>query len=142
MNTELLMRQIEIDEGNMLRVHIDRLGRKTVGVGHRDDCLVLGSKITKSKSQELFLQDLANTTQLSVQIFLDVWDRLPPQAHETILNIVFNLKKDILKELPEFIYQIHIPNYIEAAKSLKSSKWAENYPARANRLARKLEDLV
>lgn len=142
MNTELLMRQLEIDEGNVLRVHVDRLGRKTVGIGHRDESLNLGDKITKNKVHELFLMDLSDTVQLSVQIFLDCWDEMRMPAQEVILNIVFNLKKDIIKQLPEFVYQMHIPEYEQAADTLRNSAWAKQYPARANRLARKLEDLV
>ena len=150
MNTKRLIKQLEIDEAIRLRVYIDSLGYKTVGIGHliKDSdpedlrALEAGDKISEKLCYQLFISDLIDAVQGATTVFYDAWDSFPDEAQEVFINMVFNLGVTRFLKFKKTIAAAYAHNWPLVSKEMLDSKWASQVGNRAGRLSAKIRGLT
>ena len=125
------------DEGERLDVYKDSLGILTVGTGHKvlpEDNLNLGDTITIERSRELLRADLVSAKKDAVTI-LKPLGKQPKIIEDVLTNMTFQMGRSRVRGFKKFLKALKAKNYSTAADEMLNSKWAQQTPDRANRLA-------
>jgi len=138
--------EVSADEGVVLEVYLDHLGYPTVGVGH----LILegdieygqgvGYKITQTRCDELFYQDIRNVLN-DCEGHLSEWATYPEEVKLIIANMAFNLGITRLKKFKMMFSALNEGNWVEASIQGLDSKWAKQVYNRAHRLMDRLRSI-
>lgn len=149
MDKTKLVQELRDDEGEVLKVYADHLGWLTVGVGHLVDVrkganpapfgkvLKLGDTITTEQSEQLLLADIAEKEkQLDARAAW--WRRLSDNRQRVLLNMAFQLGVDGLLAFKNTLSKMGVGDYDGAAAGMLASKWAQQTPNRAKRLAARM----
>ncbi len=128
--------QLRRDEGEELFAYTDSLGYLTIGVGRLIDKRK-GGGITAEESTFLLRNDIARKTG-------DLAKRAPwiseldPVRRAVLENMSFQMGVDGLLQFSNTIGLVRSRQYAAAAAEMLKSKWAQQTPVRATRLAEQM----
>lgn len=131
---ERLRMRLMVDEGVRLAAYLDSLGYLTIGVGRLIDGRKGGGI---SHAESLYLLDNDIDTKHG-----DVMERLPqfagldPARQVVLMSMAFQMGADGLAGFRNTLAAVWRGDWEAAAGGMLSSKWAQQTPERAMRLAR------
>lgn len=130
MNIEKLKEQIKRHEGEVLEVYADSLGYLTLGVGHliQDHDPEHGQPAGTPVSQEVvdkyyeidFDKHLEETKHV---IGHDVFDGLPGEIQEVLVNMCFNLGGTRLGKFRNMLNAVEDHDWEKMAVEMEDSRW-------------------
>ena len=125
--------QLRRDEGEKLSAYQDHLGYWTIGVGRLIDARK-GGGLTREESAYLLQNDImAKTTELNSKLS---WvSTLDPVRHAVLVNMAFQMGVEGLLKFRNTLAMIKAGQYADAASGMLESLWAQQTPARAQRLS-------
>jgi lysozyme len=126
-------KQLRIDEGEVLHAYQDHLGFWTIGVGRLIDKRK-GGGISQEESEYLLTNDV-NSRVAALQKALPWFNGLDDARKGVLLNMSFQMGVAGLLEFKTTLARVQAGDYMLAADSMLQSKWANQTPQRANRLA-------
>lgn len=136
---ELLKADLIREEGHVLKVYPDHLGKLTVGIGH---LIVKGdaeygkpkdTPITEERCTELFLKDVKRTTD-GLFAALPWLNDHPQDVQRALVNMAFQLGVQGVVGFRNTLMYIRRREYDVARSNALQSLWARQTPARANRV--------
>lgn len=136
MKTEL-QRQLRGDEGVKPQVYKDHLGFDTIGVGRLVDSRKPGSGLRPDEITYLLNNDIDDRIdQLTRR--LPWFTNLDPARQGVLLNMAFQLGVDGLMGFKNTLEFVRLGSYDQAADNMLLSKWADQTPERAKRMAKQM----
>lgn len=133
-----LTRQLRGDEGSRAQVYQDHLGYWTIGVGRLVDARKPGSGLRSAEIDILLANDIEDRIeQLSRR--LPFFNELDPARQGVLVNMSFQLGVDGLLGFKNTLAHVKAGRYTLAATNMLMSKWAEQTPSRAARMATQME---
>lgn len=133
MRTELV-RQLRGDEGEKPHVYVDSLGFYTIGVGRLVDKRKPGAGLRSDEIAYLLnndIEDRINALNKRLPWFQDLDDA----RKGVLVNMAFQLGVDGLLGFKRTLDLIRDGKYENAAAAMLESRWAEQTPKRAKRMA-------
>lgn len=131
-----LIAQLKRDEGCRLKPYKDTTGHLTIGYGHN-----LDNGITLEMAAMLLEQDIAIAVA-SLRGRFDWFDTLSGPRQAALTNMVFNLGINKFMEFHGMLNALDNGDFHTAALHMLNSKWHDQVGARAERIAKQLEDDV
>ena len=126
--------ELKRDEGRKTRPYQDSKGIWTVGYGTN---LTAGSLSEAAISQMLMDRLLDVETAC---LALPIWPELSEARKGVLLNMGYNLGFAGLMGFREMYAALEAGDYQAAAREMLDSKWARDVGARADRLAKRMEE--
>lgn len=133
---ERLEQQLRRDEGEKLHAYQDHLGFWTIGVGRLIDERRQGG-ITKEESAFLLNNDIQRKEKELLERAPWV-NNLDPVRKGALLNMAFQLGVSGLLGFNTTMRLIREGKFEEAARQALTSRWAQQTPARAHRIAEQI----
>ena len=96
MDTKILRKQLEQDEGIVYEVYNDHLGYATFGIGHLvtesdlENGSPVGTPVSEERCYEVFEQDVQIVLGDCEKLYSDFYE-LPEEAQLIIANMMFNM---------------------------------------------------
>lgn len=132
-----LKRQLKGDEGVKACVYKDHLGFDTIGCGRLVDSRKPGAGLRPVEIDFLLQNDIEDRTgQLTKR--LPWFENLDEVRQGALLNMAFQLGVDGLLGFKNTLKMVEDGRYSEAADNMLLSKWAQQTPARAKRMAEQM----
>jgi GH24 family phage-related lysozyme (muramidase) len=144
MDIEKLRKQLEIDEGCILKIYKDHLGYPTFGVGHlilksdREYGKPVGTAVSESRMIEAFESDVSSVIADCYILYPD-FDILPEEAQQIIANMMFNMGRTRLSKFKNMKRAVNARDWSTAAIEMMDSSWYRQVPNRANRLVERMK---
>lgn len=135
--TDKLITQLRRDEGEILHAYQDHLGYWTIGVGILIDQRKGGGLLPEES--EFILQNRVRQRREAVAKAFPWFSKLDDARQGVLLNMSFQLGMAGLMGFKNTLEQVRLGNYSKAAEMMLQSKWADQTPARAKRLAKQME---
>lgn len=135
MNARLIA-QLRRDEGEVLHAYEDHLGYLTIGVGRLIDKRK-GGGITAEEAAYLLNNDIQKVDQ-ALRAALPWFSALDEARQAALVNMGFQLGIAGLLEFKRTLACIRDGRYHEAETHAAQSKWAQQTPERARRVARQI----
>ncbi len=139
MDTDVLRKQLEIDEGCVLSIYKDHLGYPTFGIGH----LVLesdpehgkpvGTAVSETRMLEAFDHDVVSVVA-DCHILYPDFEALPEEAQQIIGNMMFNMGRTRLSKFKNMKRAVDARQWKTASVEMMDSAWYRQVPNRAQRL--------
>lgn len=129
-----LREQLIRDERRAVKPYTDTVGKITIGVGRN-----LTDKGLSLAEVELLLDHDIADVELDLQDHLPWAGSLDDARQGVLKNMCFNLGLAGLLGFHRMLVALQAGDYLTAAKEMRTSKWAEQVGARAERLARQME---
>jgi lysozyme len=124
------------EEGEVLSEYKDHLGYSTIGVGRLIDKRK-GGGITTEEAAYLLGNDVDKVTaQLDKR--LPWWTKLDEARQGVLVNMAFQMGIDGLLGFKNTLNMIKAGQYESAARGMLQSKWAQQTPSRAKRMAEQM----
>lgn len=133
---ENLANQLRRDEGEVLHAYQDHLGFWTIGIGRLIDKRK-GGGLTKDEAAYLLGNDIARFTN-ALRTRLPWFDRIDEARQGVLANMAFQMGVDGLLGFRNTLGMIERGEYDAAANAMLQSKWAQQTPQRAARLAQQM----
>lgn len=133
---ENIIRSLRGEEGEVLHAYNDHLGYLTIGVGRLIDQRK-GGGITAEESAYLLKNDIDRKTD-ELNKRLPWWNKLDEARKGVLLNMAFQMGTDGLLGFKNTLAMIQAGNYEGAARGMLQSKWAQQTPSRAKRMAEQM----
>lgn len=131
-----VIRSLRGEEGEVLSEYKDHLGYSTIGVGRLIDKRK-GGGITKEESAYLLGNDVDKVIdQLNKR--LSWWAKLDDARKGVLINMAFQMGIDGLIGFKNTLKMIESGQYEAAARGMLQSKWAQQTPSRAKRMAEQM----
>lgn len=128
-----LTAQLRRDEGEKLAAYQDHLGYWTIGVGRLIDSR-RGGGLSKEESAYLLSNDI-DVRVAELRKRLPWVSKLDDVRFGALVNMTFQLGVDGLLGFKTTLALVEQGKFALAAESMLKSKWAEQTPARARRIA-------
>lgn len=127
-----LKERIKEHEGYCKTVYPDTLGFPTGGYGHK---IIPGEPIPKDRSgwEALFESDFQRAVDGAENI-LSGYD-IDERAREVIIEMVFQMGEGGVSKFKKALAHLKEQRYIECAGEMLNSRWREQTPIRAKKLA-------
>ncbi len=146
MNYQKLYDQLKIDEGVRYTRYLDTADppRWTIGIGHNitDDPKYPYSQadepLSPSQINLLLARDVGRAVS-DLDQNANWWRALNDPRQRALCNMCFNLGWPRLSQFKNTLDAMHFAKYDLAALGMRSSKWAQQVGARAERLAKIME---
>lgn len=122
------------DEGEVLHAYQDHLGYWTIGIGVLIDARK-GGGITQEESRYLFRNRLGRRLAECSNRF-EWWQAIDDVRRGVIVCMAYQLGTNGVANFRKMCAALRIRDYQTAAAEMLNSKWAQQTPARANRMAR------
>ena len=136
MKTELT-RQLRGDEGVRAQAYQDHLGFWTIGVGRLIDARKPGSGLRPHEIDFLLRNDIDDRIEALTRR-LPWFQNLDDARKGVLLNMSFQLGVEGLLGFKNTLRFVEQGNYESAARNMLLSKWADQTPARAKRMAEQM----
>lgn len=134
MDTEILLAELERDEGLRLHPYECTAGKLSIGVGRNLDDV----GISREEAMHLLANDVR---RVIAECELFPWyHRLDSTRQRVVANMLFNLGLARFKGFKNMIAALREHDYEKAATEMLDSKWARQVGARAERLAKMMRD--
>ena len=105
-------------EGYSSKVYLDTMGLPTVGIGHMNKNMVVGSVYTPQQIDDLFAQDVKNAVKIVDSLHLSLDDF----RYRVLCNLCFNLGNKIT-QFSHFLAACIAQDWVSAGAALKNSVW-------------------
>lgn len=122
--------EIKRDEGLRLKPYRDSRGFLTIGYGRNLD----HRGISRMEAEEMLENDIAAVMGV-VSYKLPWFDALHPVRQRVLLNMAFQMGINGLLGFHKMLAAARLGKYDEAADEMLDSRWAQQTPERAQRLA-------
>jgi lysozyme len=133
-----LIAQLKVDEGVEPCAYQDHLGFWTIGVGRLIDKRKQGAGLRPSEIDFLLQNDVDDRIdQLTRR--LPWFQNLDDARKGVLLNMAFQMGVDGLLGFKNTLALIEAGNYAKAAENMLLSKWAQQTPKRAKKMATQME---
>lgn len=126
--------QLIRDEGIRLTAYSDSRGNLTIGVGR---LIQSPGGITHDEAIKLLDNDIVRVAH-QCKDNIDFWDSLDESRRRALANMTFQLGIDGLLEFKHMLAALKAGNWQEAHDQAIDSKWAQETPERAHRIANML----
>lgn len=136
MKTELA-RQLRGDEGKRACVYKDHLGFDTIGVGRLVDSRKPGAGLRDDEITYLLHNDIDDRIEALTRA-LPWFQNLDDARKGVLLNMAFQMGTAGLLGFKNTLKLIEAGKYAEAADAMLQSKWAQQTPARAQRMSEQM----
>jgi lysozyme len=137
MNNELMVAELERDEGVRKIPYRDTRGILTIGVGHNMEVVPIPDDwtfpITDSQVSTLLSEDI-NCVVLDLNLHLPWWSSMDEVRQRVIVNMCFNMGIGTLLEFKNTLADMQTGDYVGAAAGMSASRWATQVGDRATRL--------
>ncbi|MDX9690525.1 MAG: glycoside hydrolase family protein [Alphaproteobacteria bacterium] len=133
MDRERLAEELKSDEGIVPHAYQDHLGYWTIGCGRLIDRRK-GGGLSEDEIMYLLGNDIAKVHQ-QVRSALPWFDGLTDTRKRALCNMAFQMGINGLLGFKNTLALIQAGKYAEAADNALKSKWAQQTPARAKRVA-------
>ena len=132
--------ELELDEGKQLKAYKDTEGNWTIGIGHflGPNPIYAGKTITEEQCQEYFDTDFEEAVKGAEQA-CDGFSGLDGARKGAIVNMSFQLGAKTLSTFHTFLNYVNNGLYQEAAIDLLNTRYAKQVPARAKRIAYRIQ---
>ena len=128
--------QVKSDEGCVLHAYRDTLGYLTIGYGRLID-KKKGGGISQSEADQLLQNDI-DRKLAELRDHIPWFDKLDDARKGVLLNMAFQLGVKGLLGFRNTLAEINEGNYEKAASNMLKSKWAQQTPNRAKRMAEQM----
>ena len=132
-----LTRQLRGDEGVKATVYKDHLGYDTIGVGRLVDARKPGAGLKPHEIDYLLQNDIDERIEALTRR-LPWFQDLDDARRGVLLNMSFQLGVDGLLGFKNTLAMVESGDYMGAARNMMQSKWADQTPARAARMAEQM----
>lgn len=132
-----LVRQLRIDEGVRRQAYRDSLGLLTIGVGRLIDPTKPGCGLRDGEIDMLLANDVADRVDALTKA-LPWFTELDEARKGVLLNMAFQLGTAGLLAFTTTLGHVRSGRYDEAADAMLKSKWAQQTPNRAARMAQQM----
>lgn len=129
-----LAKQLRLDEGEKPHVYVDTLGYYTIGVGRLVDRRKAGAGLRSDEIEYLLNNDIDDRIN-ALHTRLSWFQNLDDARKGVLLNMAFQLGVDGLLGFKRTLDLVRDGKYENAAAAMLESRWAEQTPARAKRMA-------
>ena len=130
--------QLIAEEGTSHSAYLDTLGVPTIGIGHTGPEVHLGLVWTDDQIAAAFDTDLAQK-MAEVSARLPWFSTLNGPRQCVLLQMAYQMGTSGLMGFANTLAAVHDGRWEDAASGMLKSKWAQQTPARANRLAKQME---
>jgi len=130
-----LIRHLVRDEGLRLKPYRDTVGKLTIGVGRNLDDV----GISEGEAIAMLENDI-DRAEGGLDRNLPWWRGLDAVRQEVLVNMTFNLGINGLLGFKNTLASIKAGLWKNAARGMLASKWCRQVGARAERLARAMEE--
>ncbi len=139
--TESLKNRVRIHEGIRTSMYLDSLGKATIGIGHlikphERERYAEGVEISMDEVEELFEMDL-NRAAAGAESLIEecIGHDLPPHIEEVILEMVYQLGTQGVRNFKKFWKALRVKDWKTAASEMKDSRWHKQTTKRCESLA-------
>lgn len=126
---EALRQQLIDHEGLRLKIYVDTVGKRTIGVGRNLD----DKGITQAEALHLLDNDLWEC--ITDLVGFEWFERLDPVRQRALVDMRFNLGPTRFRTFHRTLLALANGQYGVAADGMLASKWASQVGRRATRLA-------
>lgn len=143
MDTKILRKQLEQDEGIVYEVYNDHLGYATFGIGHLvtesdlENGSPVGTPVSEERCYEVFEQDVQIVLGDCEKLYSDFYE-LPEEAQLIIANMMFNMGLTRLSKFRGMKKGVDSRDWGRAADEMVDSLWYKQVTNRANRLVERM----
>jgi lysozyme len=131
---QILLKQIERDEGKSNVPYQDSLGNWTIGYGHKLSDVEPGMKWLDAECVSHLVYDLTSSNE-EVRTKLPWSVELDGPRLRVLQNMCFNMGIDGLLQFHNTLHLVQVGMYAEASVQMLKSLWAEQVGDRAVRLS-------
>lgn len=135
-----LAQLLEDEEGRVAHAYQDSLGFWTIGVGRLIDKRK-GGRLTDEEIDYLLANDIAEKTA-ELQRSLVWLDGLDQVRRDTLIAMAFQMGTAGLLGFRNTLEMVKAGDYKAAGRGMLQSRWAQQTPLRAERMARQMESGV
>ena len=138
MNRERLLKSVKEHEGFRSKVYLDTLGKRTVGYGHLcvEDHWEDDKEYEWGYLEEILIKDLREAIAGADELIEQHNCKdLEGAAKEVIVEMIFQLGKTGVSKFKKMWEALSEYNYIGASFEMLDSKWANQTPNRAKKMA-------
>lgn len=132
-----LAAQLEREEGRVRHAYQDHLGFWTIGVGHLIDSRK-GGGLPDHIVDALLAHDIAEKTA-EVERALPWVKTLDDPRRAVLIGMAFQMGTEGLLAFKNTLARVRAGNWAGAASGMLNSKWAQQTPERAQRMAKQME---
>jgi len=139
--TDALKARVQDHEGLRTSMYLDSLGKATVGIGHlvqahERERFAEGVEIPMSEIIEIFEMDL-NRAAAGADLLISecIGHDLPQHVGEVILEMVFQLGTQGVRNFKKMWKAMRVKDWKTAAAEMKDSRWHKQTPKRCESLA-------
>lgn len=125
--------QLKRDEGEKLSAYQDHLGFWTIGVGILIDARKGGGLLPEES--EFIFNNRLRLINKELELRLPWVKKLDPARRGVLVNMAFQMGFNGLLGFKNTLALIERGEYAKASHEMLGSKWAQQTPARANRLS-------
>ncbi|MBI28931.1 MAG: hypothetical protein CFH21_00156 [Alphaproteobacteria bacterium MarineAlpha5_Bin11] len=135
-NKKKISERIKKHEGFSNTIYLDQLGNKTIGYGHlikKNETFQENKKYTKKFLNDIFKKDL----NVAIENYKDIFSnqRLPSEISGVLIEMIFQLGKKRFLGFKKMINAVKKNDFTKASFEMLNSKWHNQTPARAKKLA-------
>lgn len=148
MNRDAVYEQLKIDEGVKYEIYLDHLGYPTFGVGHlvvetdEESGQPVGTPVSEERVRECFEKDLDTAISECAILYSNIWEDLPGEVQEVLVNMMFNMGRTRLGKFKNFHLALVGKHWGLAAAEGRDSLWYRQVTNRAERLMSRLENVT
>ena len=138
MNRDRLLKSVKEHEGYRTKVYLDTLGKRTVGYGHLcvEDHWEDDKEYEWGYLEEILIKDLREAIAGADELIEQHNCKdLEGAAKEVIVEMIFQLGKTGVSKFKKMWEALSEYNYIGASFEMLDSKWANQTPNRAKKMA-------
>lgn len=146
MNRDVMLSLLIVDEGLRLDLYDDATGKQlkpgdtikghpTIGIGRALD----RNPLTETEAKYLCLNDIARVERDLDRAF-PWWRELSEKRQLVLASMAFQMGTAGLQGFPKFIAALRRGDYEDAAREMLDSAWAQQTPARCDRLAKMMAE--
>ena len=138
MDRERLLKSVKEHEGFRSKVYLDTLGKRTVGYGHLcvEDHWEDDKEYEWGYLEEILHKDLREAIAGADELIEQHNCKdLEGQAKEVVVEMIFQLGKTGVSKFKKMWEALSQYNYIGASFEMLDSKWANQTPNRAKKMA-------
>lgn len=132
-----LKTQLRCEEGVSHTAYLDTLGVPTIGIGHTGPEVHLGLVWSDAQIAAAFDHDVTQK-MAEVQACLPWFSSLSEPRKCVLLQMAYQMGTRGLMKFPKTLAAVHDGRWEDAANGMLNSKWSQQTPGRANRLAKQM----
>ena len=139
--TDDLKARVRLHEGVRTQMYLDSLGKATIGIGHlikphERERYAEGVEISMDEVEELFEMDLNRAAAGAESLIKEcIGHDLPPHIEEVILEMVYQLGTQGLRNFKKFWKALRVKDWKKASEEKKDSRWHSQTTKRCESLA-------